>query len=77
MRNFLNAQVGSTTLQRDRRPPTGVALVLEVADPTAAYGQVVAAGWPLVEELSRRPWGLVDFRVLDPAGYYWRITSPG
>ncbi|MEJ5944507.1 VOC family protein [Pseudokineococcus basanitobsidens] len=60
-----------------RRPPTGVELVLEVADLTAAHGQVVAAGWPLEEELTTRPWGLVDFRLLDPSGYYWRITTSG
>ncbi|WP_298805398.1 VOC family protein [uncultured Pseudokineococcus sp.] len=58
-----------------RRPPTGVELVLEVADLRAAHERVVAAGWPVDEPLTQRPWGLVDFRVLDPAGYYWRITT--
>lgn len=57
-----------------RRPPVGVELVLEVDDLDAAYQQVVGNGWPLAEDLTSRPWGLVDFRVLDPAGYYWRIT---
>ena len=27
------------------------------------------------EDLQDRPWGLTDFRILDPAGYYLRITS--
>jgi hypothetical protein len=31
--------------------------------------------WPLAEVLADRPWGLRDFRLLDPSGYYWRITS--
>jgi uncharacterized glyoxalase superfamily protein PhnB len=37
--------------------------------------RVAAAGWPLEEDLQGRPWGLTDFRILDPAGYYLRITS--
>jgi hypothetical protein len=36
---------------------------------------VIAMGWPLTEELQDRPWGLKDFRILDPAGYYLRITG--
>jgi len=59
----------------DRRPPVGVELVLEVENLQAAHQQVVCAGWPIVEDLTDRPWGLTDFRVLDPAGYYWRITT--
>lgn len=58
-----------------RRPTTGVELVLEVADVTSARDRVAAAGWPIEENLTPRPWGLVDFRLLDPAGYYWRVTS--
>ena len=26
------------------------------------------------EDIVRRPWGLQDFRVIDPDGYYLRIT---
>lgn len=37
--------------------------------------RVVAAGWSLAEDLTRRPWGLVDFRLLDPDGYYLRVTE--
>lgn len=58
-----------------RRPPMGVELVLEVDDVAAERDQVMAAGWPLDEDLQRRPWGLTDFRILDPAGYYLRITD--
>ena len=32
---------------------------------------------PLEEDLQDRPWGLRIFRVLDPAGYYLRITGRG
>jgi len=58
-----------------RRPATGVELVLEVDDLDQDYARVTAAPWPLAEDLAERPWGLRDFRVLDPSGYYWRITS--
>jgi uncharacterized glyoxalase superfamily protein PhnB len=58
-----------------RRPPTGVELVLEVDDLDAAHDRVLTAGCELAEDLTLQPWGLRDFRVLDPSGYYWRITS--
>jgi lactoylglutathione lyase len=58
-----------------RLPPAGVELVLEVDDVVAEHDRVTAAGWPLAEDLQDRPWGLKDFRILDPAGYYLRITE--
>ncbi len=58
-----------------RRPPAGVELVLEVDDVAGERDHVVAAGWPLSEDLQDRSWGLTDFRILDPAGYYLRITD--
>ena len=58
-----------------RRPPAGVELVLEVDDVAGERDRVVAARWPLAQDLQDRPWGLTDFRILDPAGYYLRITS--
>ena len=75
-----SVQVGA--LQRDpsghpadRCPPAGVELVLEVDDVAAERNRVVASGWPLEQDLQLRPWGLTDFRILDPAGYYLRITD--
>ncbi len=59
----------------ERRPPTGAELVLEVDDVHAEHDRVCAAGWPVEEALQTRPWGLVDFRLLDPSGYYLRITG--
>jgi lactoylglutathione lyase len=61
--------------QAGRRPPAGVELVLEVDDVAAERDRVRAAGWPLDEDLQDRPWGLRDFRILDPDGYYLRITN--
>jgi lactoylglutathione lyase len=58
-----------------RRPPVGVELVLEVDDLDAERERVVAAGWPLSDDLTEQSWGLRDFRLLDPDGYYWRITT--
>jgi catechol 2,3-dioxygenase-like lactoylglutathione lyase family enzyme len=60
-----------------RRPVVGVELVLEVDDLEADRARVAAAGWPIEEDVSDRPWGLRDFRLLDPSGYYWRITNRG
>jgi lactoylglutathione lyase len=61
--------------QPGRRPPSGTEIVLEVDDVDAEYARVVEAGWPLEEDLTDREWGLRDFRVLDPSGYYLRLTS--
>jgi lactoylglutathione lyase len=58
-----------------RTVPTGVEIVLEVDDVAEVYRQVRTAGCPLEQDLAQRPWGLTDFRVLDPAGYYLRITG--
>ena len=60
---------------RARRPPVGVELVLEVDDVDAELARVQGSGWPLHEPLQRRPWGLRDFRLLDPDGHLLRVTS--
>lgn len=54
----------------------GVEIVLELDDLeelTAAH-QACRAHTDRVEELQQRPWGLWDFRVHDPDGYYLRLT---
>ena len=61
--------------QPGRRPPTGTEIVLEVDDLDTEHARVVAAGWPIEEDLTDREWGLRDFRVLDPSGYYLRLTT--
>ena len=58
-----------------RRPPTGVEIVIEVDYLHAERDRIRHAGWPLEEDITRRPWGLQDFRVLDPDGYYLRFTT--
>jgi lactoylglutathione lyase len=46
-----------------------------VRDVDAALEQVERAGFSVVELLRERPWGLRDFRVVDPDGYYVRVTT--
>jgi lactoylglutathione lyase len=64
------------TAAEARRPPLGVELVLEVDDVDAEHDRISVTTWPMTESLTLRPWGLKDFRVVDPDGYYWRITEP-
>lgn len=52
----------------------GVEIVLEVGDVTPLH-QRVQAQWAQSTELKRQPWGLKDFRMTDPDGYYWRISE--
>jgi lactoylglutathione lyase len=58
-----------------RAVPTGAELVLEVDDITLERDRVIASGWPLASDLTLQPWGLSDFRLFDPDGYYVRITT--
>ena len=53
----------------------GVEIVLEVDDLDVAHAAVRSAGHALAEAPTDRPWGLRDFRLADPDGYYLRITT--
>lgn len=53
----------------------GVEIVLEVDDIREARERVETVGYPVLEDLQQRPWGLIDFRLADPDGYYLRITN--
>lgn len=53
----------------------GVEIVLEVEDLQALYTRVMESGYPIHEELQGRPWGSTDFRLIDPDGYYLRLTD--
>ena len=52
----------------------GVELVVMVED-VAAVHALAAASQAGVSALVAQPWGLTDFRVVDPDGYYIRITG--
>lgn len=56
-------------------PGTGVEIVLEVEDLDAALADARAAGAQLAEGIVERSWGLRDFRLADPDGYYVRVTT--
>jgi lactoylglutathione lyase len=58
-----------------RTVPNGVEIVLEVNDLDADYRRVIDSGWPLAHDKQRRSWGLTDFRLHDPDGYYIRVTN--
>jgi predicted enzyme related to lactoylglutathione lyase len=64
-----------TAAVSDRRPPTGVEIVLEVDDLAVERDRVARAGWPVSDDITPQPWGLRDFRLLDPSGYYLRLTE--
>ncbi|WP_079710091.1 VOC family protein [Paraliobacillus ryukyuensis] len=53
----------------------GVEIVLKVEDVYDVYNKVVGKGYPIQTDLAERPWGMIDFRIIDPDGYYLRITS--
>ena len=53
----------------------GVEIALMVEDVRATYDRVAARDWPRSTELTHQPWGAWDFRILDPDGYYLRISS--
>ncbi|MBX4974781.1 VOC family protein [Rhizobium lentis] len=52
----------------------GVEIVLKVANVENAYRKAKESGWPL-SALAMQPWGLRDFRLVDPDGYYVRVSS--
>lgn len=58
-----------------RRPPVGVELGIEVDDLDDTYSKLREAEWPIEVEIIDRPWGVRDFRVLDPDGYYLCIRE--
>ncbi|MBW2936765.1 VOC family protein [Aureisphaera sp. CAU 1614] len=53
----------------------GVEIVLEVEDIKFIYNKVKMADIEIESELKKQPWGLTDFRLVDPNGYYIRVTS--
>lgn len=62
-----------------RQPNKGVEIVFEVDDLDEERDFIVDKDWPLEADIKSQPWGLRDFRLVDPDGYYLRITthSPG
>jgi hypothetical protein len=64
-------------LRAGARRGVGTEICLEVDDVEAVFGAVATlAGFGVSEPLAMRPWGLRDFRVTTPDGYYLRVTEP-
>lgn len=59
----------------DTKRGYGVEIVVPVDD-IDSYYQKVKSFANVVEPLEVRPWGLKDFRIADPFGYYLRMTEP-
>ena len=67
---------GFTRERLGRDKGAGVEIVLEVDEPAEARGpaRALPPARAVAEPLQLRSWGLRDFRLADPDGYYLRIT---
>jgi len=54
----------------------GVEIGVVVADVVAARARAAALPGCQVSEVVTQDWGMTDFRILTPHGYYLRVTSP-
>jgi hypothetical protein len=62
-------------VQKGRRG-LGTEIVLEVDDVEGFFKKVKASDYKgTISPLRQQSWGLADFRIVDPDGYYLRITS--
>ena len=57
------------------RPGRGVEIVIAVRDPDAVFARASASRWRIESPLILRSWGLKDFCMIDPDGYYIRVTG--
>jgi uncharacterized glyoxalase superfamily protein PhnB len=62
--------------QLARARGAGVEIVLETPDLDLLHQRALDSGHRLAEPMLDRPWGLRDFRLVDPDGYYLRTTTP-
>jgi hypothetical protein len=61
--------------RKQEKPGRGIEIVFEVDDIESVYNHVLAQDWHVASGLQPQPWSLTDFRILDPDGYYLRITT--
>lgn len=59
----------------EERLGLGVEIVIETDDVDTAHRRALDSGYELASELRQRSWGLRDFRIVSPDGYYVRVTS--
>jgi uncharacterized glyoxalase superfamily protein PhnB len=53
----------------------GVELILMPDDVESLYNHILKLNYPIETHLGQRDWGMTDFRIIDPDGYYWRVTT--
>ncbi|KIW26679.1 hypothetical protein, variant [Cladophialophora immunda] len=58
-----------------RQPNKGIEIVVEVDDLEKERDFIVGMGWKLDVDIQLQDWGLKDFRLTDPDGYYLRFTT--
>lgn len=62
---------------RDTKRGYGVEIIITTTEDLKKLQEVLSVHEVnIVEELTIQPWGLYDFRVEDPFGYYLRVTTP-
>ncbi|HEX3357468.1 MAG TPA: GNAT family N-acetyltransferase [Tepidisphaeraceae bacterium] len=54
----------------------GLQHMFRVTEIRPLYEQHKKAGAPIIEDLSNKPWGLSEYVVRDPNGYYLRFAGP-
>ena len=59
----------------NERKCKGMEIVLLVTDLNEIYSQVLASKWPLSISMTKQPWGMTDFRLIDPDGCYIRVSA--
>ena len=61
-------------LARGKGAGVEIVLELDAVEQVIALHDTCRARGVVAEALRTRPWGLQDFRIVDPDGYYLRIT---
>lgn len=60
----------------ESRKGKGVELILPVNDVELVFNKIHRIYPECIEsEITAQPWGEIDFRVVDPDGYYVRVTT--
>jgi lactoylglutathione lyase len=53
----------------------GVEVIIVSDDIEKLYNRVLEKDYPIESNLELQSWGMKDFRIVDPDGYYLRLTS--
>jgi lactoylglutathione lyase len=61
---------------KNARKGIGVEIIFVVPDVQSYYQRICEMQIEVESELKQQEWGMTDFRLIDPDGYYLRITSP-